>query len=136
MKTTEVFKQTIKAYLDKRASEDNLFAQSYAKPEKNIDDCITCILNTVKKSGNNGFTDSEIYSMAVHYYDEDNLDIGKPIKCHIVVNHAVTLTDEEKRQAREDAIRDYGKEYIDTQKKQAEKPKKKEVVVELPSLFD
>ncbi|MBP9481471.1 MAG: hypothetical protein KBF15_08460, partial [Parabacteroides sp.] len=40
----------------------------YSKPEKNIDDCVTYILNEVKKSGCNGFADDEIYSMAVHYY--------------------------------------------------------------------
>ena len=29
----------VKAYLDKRAAEDELFAKSYAKPNKNIADC-------------------------------------------------------------------------------------------------
>lgn len=135
MKTTEVFKQTIKAYLDKRASEDNLFSQSYAKPEKNIDDCITCILNTVKKSGNNGFTDAEIYSMAVHYYDEDNLDIGKPIKCHVVVNHQVELTEEDKKEAKQKAIEKLIEEEAQAMKKKSVK-KHEQADVEQPSLFD
>lgn len=135
MKTTEVFKQTIKAYLDKRASEDNLFSQSYAKPGKNIDDCITCILNTVKKSGNNGFTDAEIYSMAVHYYDEDNLDIGKPIKCHVVVNHQVELTEEDKKEAKQKAIEKLIEEEAQAMKKKSVK-KREQADVEQPSLFD
>jgi len=71
MKSTEHFKNTIKAYLDKRANEDELFAISYAKGNKNLDDCVTFILNEVKKSGCNGFADDEIYSMAVHYFDEE-----------------------------------------------------------------
>ena len=25
--------------------------------------------------------------MAVHYYDEDDLDVGSPVACHVVVNH-------------------------------------------------
>ena len=45
MKGTEHFKKTIKAYLDNRASTDSLFAVSYAKENKNLDDCITFILN-------------------------------------------------------------------------------------------
>ncbi len=68
MKGTEQFKKTIKAYLEQRAETDALFAVTYAKPNKNIDDCITFILNQVKNSGCNGFADDEIYSLAVHYY--------------------------------------------------------------------
>ena len=68
MKGTEQFKKTIKAYSDDRAKTDALFATTYAKPNKNIDDCITFILNQVKNSGCNGFADHEIYSLAVHYY--------------------------------------------------------------------
>jgi ribosome-associated translation inhibitor RaiA len=104
MKVTEHFKHTIKAYLDKRAKEDKLFAITYAKEGKNIDDCITYILNTVKKSGCNGYTDDAIYSMAVHYYDEDNIEVGKKIDCQVVVNHTVELTAEEKEQALQKAI--------------------------------
>lgn len=40
-----------------------------------------------------------------HYYDEDNITVGNPIDCKVVVNHTVELTEEEKAQARKDAIR-------------------------------
>ena len=73
MKASNHFKNTIKAHLDQRAETDVLFSFQYSKPEKNIDDCVTYILNEVKKSGCNGFADDEIYSMAVHYYDYPNL---------------------------------------------------------------
>mgnify|MGYP000222720651 CR=1 FL=1 len=73
MKASNHFKNTIKTYLDQRAETDVLFSFQYSKPEKNIDDCVTYILNEVKKSGCNGFADDEIYSMAVHYYDYPNL---------------------------------------------------------------
>ncbi len=89
MGTTENFKKTIQEYLEKRAIEDSLFAIQFSKKDKNIDDCITYILNTVKQSGCNGFTDDDIYSMAVHYYDEDNIKVGKPINCNVIVNHKV-----------------------------------------------
>ena len=70
MKTTTAFAETIKAYLDDMAAYDTAFAERYADPEKNIEDCMTYILNEVAKSGCNGFEDDEIYSMAVHYYQE------------------------------------------------------------------
>ena len=104
MKASIHFKNTIKDYLDKRAENDVLFSLQYSKPEKNIDNCVTYILNTVQKSGCNGFADDEIYSMAVHYYDEDNIDIGNPLNCQVVVNHVVELTEEEKQQAHKEAL--------------------------------
>lgn len=104
-KATDYFKQTIQSYLQRRAQEDALFAPRYANPKKNIDDCITFILNYVKQSGCNGFADDEIYSLAMHYYDEDDIDIGKPLtNCKVVVNHTIVLTEEEKAEARRRAM--------------------------------
>lgn len=48
MNTTEYFKRTIQAYLEERAMEDELFAAKYDNPDKNIDDCVTYILNWVQ----------------------------------------------------------------------------------------
>lgn len=135
MKASNHFKNTIKTYLDQRAEEDVLFSFQYTKPEKNIDDCITYILNTVQKSGCNGFADDEIYSMAVHYYDEDNIQVGKPMNAHIAVNHVVELTAEEKEQARQDAIRKAQDEAY-RKATQPVKKTKKVVLNPQPSLFD
>lgn len=104
MKSTAYFTRTILTHLGQRASVDPLFAQSFANLDKNIDDCCTYILNEVQKSGCNGFTDDEVYSMAVHYYDEENIEVGRPIDARIIVNHVVELTEDEKQQARQDAI--------------------------------
>lgn len=104
MKATDPFKNAIRAYLDNRAANDELFAKTYSKEGKNIDDCVTYILNQVKASGCNGFADDEIYGMAVHYYDEDNLEVGESISTRVVVNHVVELTEEDKAVARQKAI--------------------------------
>lgn len=136
MKSTVYFTRTILTYLEKRAETDAQFAESFAKPDKNIDDCITYILNTVQKSGCNGFTDIEVYSMAVHYYDEDIIEVGNPMNgCQIAVNHIVELTEEEKVEARKDAIQ---KAQNDAYNRMMQ-PKKKAKRVEMnnqPSLFD
>ncbi len=105
MKATDYFKQTIQNYLELRAESDALFTPRYHNPRKSIDDCITYILNEVRRSGCNGFADDEIYSMALHYYDEEDIDVGKPINCKVVVNHTIELTEEEKQQAHEQALR-------------------------------
>lgn len=78
-------KDKIKAYLDKRAEKDSLFAVTYAKENKSIDECISYIMGEVLKASVNiqsgvkgcGMDDDEVYNMAVHYYDEDDIKVGK-----------------------------------------------------------
>ena len=138
MKATEHFKQTIKAYLDERAKNDELFAVSYAKENKNMDDCVTFILNQVKRSKCRGLTDEEVYSLAVHFFDEDDIEIGNPIACNVIVNHSVELTEEEKAQARQDALKEYQAEQLRKMQKRTNKPKtpKAQPEITTPSLFD
>lgn len=83
------FKEAIRVYLAERADNEPEFAVTLAKPQKNLDDCLTYILNQVKNSGQMGFADEDIYNMAVHYYDEDDIMIGHSLKCNVVVNHLV-----------------------------------------------
>lgn len=138
MKATEHFKQTIKAYLDERAKNDELFAVSYAKENKNMDDCVTFILNQVKRSKCMGLTDEEVYSLAVHFFDEDDIEIGNSIACNVIVNHTVELTEEEKAQARQEALKEYQAEQLSKMQKRANKPKTSKAQTEIttPSLFD
>lgn len=134
---TDYFKRTIQAYLEQRAEDDELFAPVYAKENKNIDDCVTYILNSVQKSGVNGFTDDEIYSMALHYYDEDDINIGNPVACQVVVNHTIQLTEEEKAQARQDAIQKATNEAYAKMKQTTAKPKAKPTEANTaPNLFN
>lgn len=107
MKPSNDFKKTIEAYIKEQAETDPLFAHCIEKEGKNIDDCCTYIINWVKKSGCSGFSDAEIFGQAMHYYQEDNINVGKPVNCKVVVNHVpqpIILTDEEIQQARQDAI--------------------------------
>ena len=105
MKGTEHFKDVIQNYLETRASYDELFAENFRKESKNIDECITYILTEVQRMECAGLSDDEVYSLAVHYYDEDNINVGKPIDCNVTVNHHVALTEAEKAEARQNAIR-------------------------------
>ena len=122
MKVSEQFKSTIKAYLDNMAAVDSLFAPVYQKPTKNIDNCITYILNQVKKSGCCGFSDDEIFGMALHYYQEDNIEVGIPLKCNV-----------EKKAAREAAIKKLQEEELAKLKKrqQAKRENNTEVQTQL-----
>lgn len=125
-KVSTSFKNTIKAYLNKRAAEDALFAQTYAKENKNLDECCNYILQEVKKSGCCGFDDDEIYNMAIHYYDEDGIKDVKSVSAKVVVNHTIELSDKEKAEAKEKAKADYEKEQLAKLKEKERKREEKE----------
>ena len=123
MKGTEHFKRAVKAYLDERAESDALFAASYAKEGKNLEDCITYIINQVKASGCCGWERNEIFGLAVDYYDEDNIKVGERIDCTIVVPNHIELTEEEKKEARQNAILAYQNEELSRLRTHYSKPK-------------
>jgi hypothetical protein len=104
MKSTDNFKKVIFSHLEKVANNDKLFAETFKNPSKNIDDCVTYILNEVQKSGCNGFDDDEIFGMAIHYYDEQNIEVGKSLSTKVIVNHHVEITEEEKAEIKKKAL--------------------------------
>lgn len=127
MKVSTHFQTAIQSYLEQRAEYDELFARSYRNPLKNIEDCITYILNYVQKSGCNGFDDDEIFGQAVHYYDEADIEVGKPIDCKVIVNHHVELTEKEKTEARKEAIKRAENEAYSRMTKRKTAPKKESI---------
>ncbi len=135
---TRAFSETIKAYLERRAESDPLFAIRFANPSKSMEDCVTYIINQVQKSGCNGFADDEIFGMAMHYWEESEIEVGNPVNCKVVVNHTVELTEEEKEQARQDAIAKLRDEEIAKMRKPSHSKKATESKpqVEQASLFD
>lgn len=85
------FELAIKAYLDTKAEQDPLFAKTYAKPNKSIQECCKYIIGEAKKrkfSADGGsmaaISDAETYGMAVHYYDEDDIVVDKTASAKVV----------------------------------------------------
>lgn len=100
MKVSPGFKQQIQKYLSERAKTDILFGLVYEKENKNIDDCITYIYQEVKKKAGSdnaiAMTEEEVYSLAVHYYDEDSIVIGKRnIKAKVSTSPIIDEDEEE-----------------------------------------
>ena len=143
MKVSEQFKSVIERYLEKRASEDELFAKAYHKEGKSVDECCNFIIAQVKNSGYNGFSDEEIFGFAVHYYDEDNLGDIPKINCTIAVNlsdHTKEMLDkkaeEEYLKAKVSEIERREREKKEQAKKKAEQKKQTEHAEGQLNLFD
>ena len=123
MKGTDHFKELIKNYLDNRAKEDELFRAKYETTTRTIDDVVNYIFHAVQQSGYCGFSDLEVYSMAVHAIDEPHLEIGKPMNCNVVVNHHIELTEEEKAEQRAIALKRYQEEEMRKLQQRNSRPK-------------
>lgn len=137
MKGTEQFAQVIAAYLDQRAAEDEQFAAMRTAVNRPTQDIVTYILNQVKASGCCGFSDEEIFGIAVHAAETADLDIGKPISsCQVVINRQVQLTDEEKAAAKRQAIETLQREEMSRMRRPTAPKKLKEEDKSQPSLFD
>ena len=135
MNGTKAFQDTIAQYLMKRAENDPLVAVKLANPSKTMEQCCAYIIGEVKKSGCCGFADDEIFGMAMHYWEEPEIEVSNNIpNCQVVVNHVVELTEEEKEQARQDAIN----KLRDEEMAKMRRPKSTETKPQdvQPSLFD
>ena len=105
------FENTIKAHLDKVAAEDPVFGEKYREAlaredkKKDITHCCNYIIGEVKKTGRKGFTDDEVFGMAMHFYDEAKVTgpDGGQAGCQVVVNHEVKLSADEVKKIQEAA---------------------------------
>lgn len=140
---TKTAKQIIQEYLEKRAATDPLFAASYAKPKKNIDECFTYILGEARDRGSSVcMTDEEVFGLAVHYYDEDDIKVKHISSAKVTTSKEsapkTKLTAKEKASAKEEAVRMYQRQCLAEMAKKEKETKKKQrpAPVQMPSLFD
>lgn len=84
------FEEVIKAHLDDVAKKDKMFAKSYAKKNKNIENCCAYIKQQIQKAAKGqrgvGVLDEEVYNLALHYYDEDDVEpSASKVACSVTV---------------------------------------------------
>ena len=105
--STDVFKEVIKNHLEQRGKEDELFAKNLEKEDKNLDDCVSFIMASVRKMAEGtqmfGITDEEVFNLAAHYYDEDDIKVEKGTSMNVVVNQHIELNEDEIEDAKEKA---------------------------------
>lgn len=130
-KVNQSFRMAIQSYLEKKAKEDSLFAVTYAKENKSIEECCDYIIGEARKRGGNAvaMTDDEVFGIAIHYYDEDDIKVNKLPKSvrTSVSSPKVKLTEEDEKKAREEAIKRLTEEQYASIKKKPSKRKEKDV---------
>lgn len=136
-------KTAIKKYLDNRAKTDELFAAKYANPKKSIDECCKYITGEAyarAKDGTAVISDEEVYGMAVHYYDEENIEIRKAPRASSTRSQEPKLTKKQQEDLRLQAEKEYkAKVMADLKMKEIErkaKAREKKPQPRMASLFD
>lgn len=117
------FEETIKKYLDERAKNDEQFAVSYAKENKSIKECCRYIIGEASLSRNGNvavMSDDEVFGLAVHYYDEDDIEIKHVSEARVSANN-YEPTEEDKERAKKAALKRLEEEQLE----KLRSPKKK-----------
>lgn len=107
------FMTKVKAHLEEVAKKDKQFAESLKKENKSWTECEKYILQEVQKQAKGsravGCDDDDIYNLAIHYFDEDDIKVGGA-KPNVKVTHTEEKLDDFKKR---------------TEKKRASKKSKK-----------
>ena len=123
---SEFFEQRIKEFIDGQAAKDEAFAAKVNSTKRTVKDCAAWMIEQLaldfKKTGKMGYDDSEIYGMALHFYDEPELKAKGNLSFQglIMSNQSATrkkepkveLTAEERKEARERAKAQYQNEQV------------------------
>ena len=105
---TDVFVEHIQRWLDEEMKKDAQLAEKVQAGSKTVEMACNYVLSEVKKSGRCGFDDAEVYGMVRHFFDEDDVkDPGEQDVNRIVVSGHVDLSESEKAEAMERAVREY-----------------------------
>uniref|UniRef100_UPI004057C195 Cas9 inhibitor AcrIIA9 family protein n=1 Tax=Alistipes sp. TaxID=1872444 RepID=UPI004057C195 len=87
-KVTKEFKKCICEMLDKRAAQDQQFAEKYNAEDgkKSIEECCEYIVGRAYEKSINAATPQEVEGWAVHYYDEESVKMTPaPANARVVV---------------------------------------------------
>jgi len=107
--------------LEERCASDPILAIKYANPAKSLEKAPNYVAHEVQKSGLTIMDSDSVFSLILHYYDE-NLEDVPNVNCIIAV--AKELTDTERAEAKEQAMEQYKEEQLRELRRQSQpKPK-------------
>lgn len=142
MREIKSAQERIKDYLDERARQDELFAKSYAKSNKNIDECYEYIVSEARKQCKDSdsicIPDDVVFGWAVHYYDEDNIMVGRSSESK-ESTESKEMSDADKKKVIEEARKKAymtNKKTSEANKKSADAKKSKSAKIQQLNLFD
>ena len=136
---SEMFIERIQEFIDKQIAEDAAFAEKVRNTKRTVNDCASWMIEKLaqdfQKTGKMGYDDSEIYGLALHFFDEPNLKAKGNLNFQglIMSNRPATrpykpreLTDEGKARLDDAAREQYKNEQLNKLRMQEQKEREKE----------
>lgn len=121
------FNHIIREYLENRAASDGRLAEKMKDPSKSIEKCCLYIVGEAHKkacSAKDGrvavMGDEEVYGLAVHYFDEEHIEVDP----HIGAEVSVSAPDTESESARQRAAEPAAPSKNEEPKKRMASPKR------------
>jgi hypothetical protein len=136
---SDIFTERIQEFIDKQVAEDAAFAEKVRSTKRTVKDCATWMIEQLaqdfQKTGKMGYDDSEIYGLALHFFDEPNLKAKGNLNFQglIMSNRPATrpykpkeLSDEEKARLDVAAREQYKNEQLRKMREAEQKQREKE----------
>ncbi len=121
IKSSNAVMDVVRNYMEERCASDPILAIKYANPAKSLEKALNYVASEVQKSGLTIMDSDSVFSLILHYYDE-NLEDVPNVNCKIAV--AKELTDTEKAEAKAEAMEQYREEQLRELRRQSQpKPK-------------
>lgn len=117
MKSSNAVMDVVRNYMEERCASDPILAIKYANPAKSIEKALNYVASEVQKSGLTIMDSDSVFSLILHYYDE-NLEDVPNVNCKIAV--AKELTDTERAEAKEQAMEQYKEEQLRELRRQSQ----------------
>lgn len=108
-KSSNAVMEVVRNYMEERCASDPILAIKYANPAKSIEKALNFVASEVQKSGLTIMDSDSVFSLILHYYDENLEDVSN-VNCKIAV--AKELTDTERAEAKEQAMEQYKEEQL------------------------
>ena len=105
-KVSEEFKKRLTEMILDESDRDFELAEKLKDRSKDMDSCCAYVLQEVFDSKFSGFSDQEVVNMAKNYWKNDEPKKLFTGQCKVVINSHLEFTEEEKREAKERALRE------------------------------
>lgn len=106
-KLNKEFVKVIREYLEKRSEDDKLFCEKYKSSEKTVEQCCDYIIEEARKKGARcvAIMDEEVFGMAVHFFDEDDIQPVNPTSdASVIVTSDNSQTVEPVKSVKKDVV--------------------------------
>lgn len=110
MKSSNAVMDVVRNYMEERCASDPILAIKYANPAKSLEKALNYVAHEVQKSGLTIMDSDSVFSLILHYYDENLEDVPK-VNCNIVVGKP-ELSEEDKANLKEQAMEQYKEEQL------------------------